>query len=96
MKVLFSPYQLIQRASKIKGYTDLLESVELKPTTGYMVDTAIQVTDEISSEWDSDCGFGSSDMTYCVKQYIDDVIYQIGKSSEYKTDFKPYLSVIKK
>ena len=44
----------------------------------------------------SGCGFGSSDFTFSVKAYIDDLIGAEGAYDDLKTIFDPCLKVVKK
>jgi hypothetical protein len=46
------------------------------------------------SEWPEDQGFGSSDMTYVRKSFIDSLIDMANLRGYYMTDFKPYLKVV--
>jgi hypothetical protein len=46
------------------------------------------------SDWDSDQGFGSSDMTFVRKSFIDSMISMANLNGYYMTDFKPYLKVV--
>ena len=45
-------------------------------------------------DWPSDQGFGSSDMTYVRKSFIDTMISLANLNGYYMTDFKPYLKVV--
>ncbi len=46
------------------------------------------------SDWDSDQGFGSSDMTYVRKHFIDALIGFANLNGYYETKFDPYLKVV--
>jgi hypothetical protein len=46
------------------------------------------------SDWDEDQGFGSSDMTYVRKQFIDTMISLANLNGYYETKFAPYLKVV--
>ncbi len=46
------------------------------------------------SDWPEDQGFGSSDMTYVRKSFIDSMISLANLNGYYQTDFKPYLKVV--
>ncbi len=46
------------------------------------------------SDWPEDQGFGSSDMTYVRKSFIDSMINYANLNGYYMTDFKPYLKVV--
>lgn len=42
-------------------------------------------------EWPEDEGFGSSDMTFAIKEFVDGLL-----DPEFKTVFNPRLSIVKK
>ena len=44
--------------------------------------------------WDEDQGFGSSDMTYVRKSFIDYLIGMANLNGYYETKFDPYLKVV--
>lgn len=46
------------------------------------------------SDWPEDQGFGSSDMTFVRKSFIDSMISLANLNGYYQTDFKPYLKVV--
>ena len=46
------------------------------------------------SDWPEDQGFGSSDMTFVRKNFIDSMINYGNLNGYYETDFKPYLKVV--
>ncbi len=46
------------------------------------------------SDWPEDQGFGSSDMTYARKSFIDSMISLANLNGYYQTDFKPNLKVV--
>ncbi len=46
------------------------------------------------SDWPEDQGFGSSDMTYVRKSFVDSMISLANLNGYYQTDFKPYLKVV--
>jgi len=45
-------------------------------------------------DWPSDQGFGSSDMTYVRKSFIDSLIDMANLRGYYETKFQPYLKVV--
>ena len=51
-------------------------------------------TTEWTQDWDSDQGFGSSDGTYMLKEFIDNVIWSFTNGGKYMTKFTPILSVV--
>jgi hypothetical protein len=58
-----------------------------------LVDTSVEIAEEWTNDWDEDQGFGSSDGTYLLKDFIDTIISSYTKG--YKTVFNPCLSVAK-
>jgi len=46
------------------------------------------------SDWPEDQGFGSSDMTYVRKSFIDSLIDMANLRGYYETKFQPYLKVV--
>jgi len=46
------------------------------------------------SDWPEDQGFGSSDMTYVRKSFIDSMISMANLRGYYETKFQPYLKVV--
>ena len=64
-----------------------------------LVDTSVEIAEEWTNDWDEDQGFGSSDGTYLLKDFIDTIILSYTNStynkSGYQTVFNPSLSVAK-
>ena len=91
---LVHPETLILRA---KGYTtgfnDMVEEVSISEAK--LNEIAVEVAQEWTNDWDEDQGFGSSDSTFMLKEFIDGIINCFTDRSYY-TDFKPTLQVIKK
>jgi hypothetical protein len=62
-----------------------------------LVDTSVEIAEEWTNDWDEGHGFGSSDGTYMLKDFIDTVISNftnsVYKKSGYQTVFNPTLSV---
>ena len=64
-----------------------------------LLEIAQEVAEEWTEDWDEDQGFGSSDMTYMIKDFIDNVITSVYMkngmgSGMYMTKFTPSLSVV--
>jgi hypothetical protein len=47
-------------------------------------------------DWDEEDDFGSSDMTFARKSFIDNMIAIAGLHDDYKTAFSPFLKVVSK
>jgi hypothetical protein len=64
-----------------------------------LVDTSVEIAEEWTNDWDEDQGFGSSDGTYLLKDFMDTIISNFTNSiynkSGYQTVFNPSLSVAK-
>ena len=60
-----------------------------------LLETATEVAEEWTYDWDEDQGFGSSDMTFMIKDFIDNVIHQFTSLNIYKTEFNPSLQIVK-
>jgi hypothetical protein len=93
MNYLVNPQDLVFKAkSRIQGLIEMITEEEVPQWD--LLETSLEIVEEWSSDWDDGHGFGSSDGTYLLKDFIDTVIgnYTNGK---YKTDFTPSLSVIK-
>ena len=54
---------------------------------------ATEVAEEWTNMWDEDQGFGSSDGTYMMKDFIDNVIWRYA-SGRLMTTFNPSLSIV--
>lgn len=83
---LVTPVRLYEYAKTVKGY-DLLDFIPTHIKESAATQTAIEWT----QYWDEDEGFGSSDFTYMIKEYLDDLIGR----SPLKTVFDPYLRIVK-
>ena len=93
MQYLVHPQDLVFKAkSRIQGFIEMITDEEVPQWD--LLEASLEIVEEWSSDWDEGHGFGSSDGTYLLKDFIDNVIgnYTNGK---YKTDFTPSLSVIK-
>ena len=99
------PFNLtsVLSAREIEGY-DIIENTF--PVISKWSGREVTITDAIYvalsdvmsdfEDWPEDQGFGSSDMTFAKKSFIDTMINMANLSNEYKTDFKPFLKVVQK
>ena len=93
MRYLVDPQTLVFNSKgRIAGFTELLSEVNISQAE--LLQTASDISYEWSSEWLDGEGFGSSDMTYMMKEFIDRTICENGVSGKYMTDFTPSLSVV--
>ena len=85
-----------ESSSLIEGY-DVIRK-QFPTDNGFTYSDAVFNSLEIVaneySDWDSDQGFGSSDMTYVRKMFIDEMLFFAGLRGYYQTDFQPYLKVV--
>jgi len=99
------PFNLtsVLSAREIEGY-DIIENTF--PVVSKWSGRQVTITDAIYEalseviqdfeDWPEDQGFGSSDMTFAKKSFIDSMIGIANLHNEYKTDFKPFLKVVNK
>lgn len=83
-EMLVYPRDLMMIAeADIIGVTQMLQECGITKTNQY--DTATEVAEQWSDDWDEDQGFGSSDMTYMVQDYLNRLVC----GTEYETKFVP-------
>ena len=90
MNYVMYPDQIMNRATGVAGY-------ELLPEVGEEIrnQIATEVAEELALAWPEGEGFGSSDGTYVVMDYLNTLIWAVG--AELKTDFVGgYLTVVVK
>ena len=96
MSLPFNLARVCETSSLIEGYEVIRK--EFPTQNGFTYSDAVFNSLEIVaneySDWDEDQGFGSSDMTYVRKLFIDEMIFFAGLRGYYETDFKPYLKVV--
>ena len=91
MTYLIHPTQLVFRAkANIAGFNEMVKDEEIPQWD--LLEAATEVAEEWTNDWDEDQGFGSSDGTYMLKEFIDNVIMCF-TNRNYKTEFTPRLSV---
>lgn len=91
---LVHPDTLISRAKGyITGFSDMVDKESISEAK--LNEIAVEVAQEWTNDWDEGEGFGSSDGTFMLKEFIDSIINCFTDRSYY-TDFKPTLQVIKK
>ena len=97
MNYLVHPSNIVSRALGIDSFKQMINDEQVQFSE--LVDTSVQIAEEWTNDWDEGCGFGSSDGTYLLKDFIDTIISSYTKSiykkSGYQTIFNPYLSVAK-
>lgn len=91
MRYLVDPQSLVFNSKRINGFVELINDNDVKQSDLLMI--ADDVASEWTSDWDEDQGFGSSDMTYMIKEFIDIVIWKYA-AGKLQTKFNPTLSVV--
>jgi hypothetical protein len=92
MSYLVHPQDLVfNSAAHIGGYTEMVKECQIPQWDQLQI--ALDIAEEWTSEWSDGEGFGSSDMTYMMKDFIDTLIAVFG-SGKYMTKFTPSLSVV--
>ena len=101
MSLPFNLNSVLATASLIEGFDTIRNAfpVEAKYinrviTYSEAVYDALNDVAEDYADWPEDQGFGSSDMTYVRKSFIDSLIDMANLRGYYMTDFKPYLKVV--
>ena len=93
MNYLVNPQDLVFRAKgHIVGFNEMIRDEEIPQWD--LLETALNVVEEWTEDWSEDEGFGSSDMTYMIKDFIDTVIWKYTGGGKYMTKFTPSLSVV--
>jgi hypothetical protein len=95
MNYLVNPSNIVSRALGIDSFKQMINDEQIQFSE--LVDISVQIAEEWTNDWDEDQGFGSSDGTYLLKDFIDTVISNFTNSvynqSGYQTIFNPTLSV---
>ena len=93
MNYLIDPQTLVFSAkSRISGFSEMIRDEEIPQWD--LLETATEVATEWTEDWPEDQGFGSSDGTYMLKEFIDNVIWNFTNGGKYMTKFNPILSVV--
>ena len=95
MNYLVHPQHIVSRALGIDSFKQMINDEQIQFSE--LVDISVQIAEEWTNDWDEGDGFGSSDGTYLLKDFIDTVISNFTNSvynqSGYQTIFNPTLSV---
>ena len=101
MSLPFNLNSVLATASLIEGFDVVRDAFPVEGRfTKRVITYADAVYDALNDvaedyqDWPSDQGFGSSDMTYVRKQFVDYMIGAANLNGRYMTDFKPYLKVV--
>ena len=97
MNYLVHPLNIVSRALGIDSFKQMISDEQVQFSE--LVDTSVEIAEEWTNDWDEDQGFGSSDGTYLLKDFMDTIISNFTNSiynkSGYQTVFNPSLSVAK-
>jgi len=103
MALPFHLNSVLDSASLIEGFNIIKNTFPVESRfSGRIITYSDAVYEAISDviqdfeDWPEDQGFGSSDMTFARKSFIDSMISVAGLHDDYKTDFQPYLKVVRK
>ena len=101
MAIPFNLNSVLASSQLIEGF-DIVKNAF--PAKGKYVDRVITYSDAVFEAlnsvaedyegWPEDQGFGSSDMTYVRKSFIDYMIDMANLRGYYETKFQPYLKVV--
>lgn len=101
MSLPFNLNSVLATASLVEGF-DVVRNAF--PVEGRFTKRVITYSDAVYealndvaedySDWPEDQGFGSSDMTYVRKSFIDSLIDMANLRGYYETKFDPYLKVV--
>lgn len=101
MSLPFNLNSVLATASLVEGFDAVRNAF---PVVGKWTNRVITYPDAVYealqdladdySDWDSDQGFGSSDMTYVRKSFIDSMISYANLNGYYETKFAPYLKIV--
>jgi len=92
MNYLVDPQTLVFNSHRINGFTKMVGDEQIPQWD--LLESALEVCEEWTSDWDEDEGFGSSDMTYMIKSFVDTVISNYTQGGKYMTKFTPSLSIV--
>jgi len=92
MNYLVDPQSLVFKAKGyIAGFNEMVKNEEIPQWD--LLEIAMEVAEEWTNDWDEGQGFGSSDGTYMLKDFIDNVIWKYA-GGKLETKFTPSLSVV--
>jgi hypothetical protein len=92
MRYLVDPQSLVFKAKGyIAGFNEMVKNEEIPQWD--LLEIAMEVAEEWTNDWDEGQGFGSSDGTYMLKDFIDNVIWKYA-GGKFMTEFNPSLSVV--
>ena len=93
MEYLTSPDAVQHRAQNIEGY-DKLEAHPNYPSLDVRHSLATGVVEQWSMDWPKEEGFGSSDMSALIREYLHDLIDVMGLGDKLVAGFPKYTLTI--
>jgi hypothetical protein len=90
MNYLIDPTSLLFNSHRVNGFTKMIGDEQIPQWD--LLEIANEVAEEWTYDWPEDEGFGSSDMTYMIKDFIDNVIWRFASGN--MTKFNPSLSIV--
>jgi hypothetical protein len=96
MSLPFNLAVVHESSSLVEGYDIILKQFPRAEGFTYSdaVFNSLEIVANEYSDFPEDQSFGSSDMTYVRKLFIDKMLFFAGLRGYYQTDFKPYLKVV--
>ena len=92
MNYLVNPSDILSKAFGIDSFKQMINDEQVQFSE--LVDTSIEIAEQWTDEYEgTDHGFGSSDGTYLLKDFIDTIIGSY--TNGYKTIFNPSLTISK-
>ena len=91
MNYLIDPQSLVFNSHRVSGFTKMTSDEHIPQWD--LLEVATEVAEEWTNDWPEDQGFGSSDGTYMMKEFIDNVIARFAWG-RVVTRFNPSLSIV--
>lgn len=91
MNYLIDPQSLVFNSHRVSGFTKMIGDGHIPQWD--LLEMATEVAEEWTNDWPEDQGFGSSDGTYMMKEFIDNVIKRFAWG-RLETKFNPSLSIV--
>ena len=91
MNYLVDPQSLVFNSHRVSGFTKMIGDENIPQWD--LLEMATEVAEEWTNDWPEDQGFGSSDGTFMMKDFIDNVISRFAWG-RLVTKFTPSLSVV--
>jgi hypothetical protein len=94
MNYLIFPADLIFHCKRtIPGFTEFISISGVRQWE--LLEIATDVSSHWTRNWPDGQGFGQSDLTYMMQEFIDGVIISTNTIDSFNTEFRPGLEVVK-